>query len=244
MAVEEPMSARHNALIDRLLEELRPQTFGPPVAYVYNPLAYARAGYEAYFGRFGTGPKEVLLVGMNPGPWGMVQTGVPFGDIEMVRDWMGIEVDIAPPDSMHPKRQVMGFSCPRSEVSGKRLWGWAKKRYGSAERFFARFFVGNYCPLAFIEKSGKNRTPDALKKTEKKPLFDACDRALKGLADLIRPRYVVGIGNFAAARVSAVFGELPVATGRILHPSPASPKANRNWADTIERELSKMGIRL
>ena len=234
----------HRALIDRLLEELRPLTFGPPVAHVYNPLDYARNGYEAYSTRFGNRPKEILLVGMNPGPWGMVQTGVPFGDVAMVRDWMGLDVEITPPESMHPKRPIRGFSCPRGEVSGRRLWGWAKRRYGPAERFFDRFFVGNYCPLAFIEESGRNRTPNDLKKEEKEPLFRACDRALKRLAEYFSPRYVVGIGNFAAERVSAVLGESSMTTGRILHPSPANPKANRNWVETVEQELSEIGIRL
>ncbi len=234
----------HRSIIDGLLDRIRPLRFGAPVAHVYNPLTYARSGYDAYAERFGKGPKEVLLIGMNPGPWGMVQTGIPFGDVEMVRNWMGIEVAIEAPESMHPKRPVMGFSCTRSEVSGKRLWGWAKKRYGSAEGFFSRFFVGNYCPLAFIEKSGKNRTPDALKASEKKPLFSACDQALKHLVDLLSPRYVIGIGNFAAERVSAAIDGLPVVTGRILHPSPANPQANRDWSGAVEQELSKTKIRL
>ena len=234
----------HGAVVDRLLQDVRPLCFGPPVAHVYNPLTYARAGYDAYADRYGKGPKEVLLVGMNPGPWGMVQTGVPFGDAAMVREWMGIDVDVRPPAAMHPKRPVYGFSCPRGEVSGKRLWGWAKRRFGPPERFFSRFFVGNYCPLAFIEETGKNRTPDALKQGEKTPLFAACDRALKDLVAHLAPQHVVGIGNFAASRVAAALSGFGVSTGRILHPSPASPKANRGWAEAVERKLAGMGIRL
>ena len=238
------MTLTHGAIIDRLLAEVRPLTFAAPVVHVYNPLSYARNGYEAYVARFGNAPKQVLMVGMNPGPYGMVQTGVPFGDVEMVRDWMGIEVEISPPVSMHPKRPIMGFSCPRGEVSGRRLWGWAKNRFGSAERFFDRFFVGNYCPLAFIEESGRNRTPDALRKAEKKRLFDACDRALKRLTEHLSPQYVIGIGNFAASRISAALGDFSGITGRILHPSPASPRANRNWAGVVEQELSALGVLL
>ena len=33
--------------------------------------------------------KKLIFVGMNPGPFGMVQCGVPFGEIAAVRDWMG-----------------------------------------------------------------------------------------------------------------------------------------------------------
>jgi single-strand selective monofunctional uracil DNA glycosylase len=243
MASEEFLKA-HRSVIDRLLKELRPLRFAPPVSHVYNPLAYARSAYEAYLARFGAAPKEAVFVGMNPGPWGMVQTGVPFGEIEAVRDWMGIRAAVSPPRSVHPKRPVQGFSCPRSEVSGKRLWKWARERFGSADRFFDRFFVANYCPLFFIEESGRNRTPDALKKAEKEPLFAACDRALRETVAILSPDTVVGIGNFAAARVEAALGELPVTTGRILHPSPANPKANRDWAGTIERELAQIGLTL
>ena len=243
MDSKEILSA-HRPVIDRLVKALRPLRFGPPVSHVYNPLAYARPTYEAYLARFGGAPKEAVLVGMNPGPWGMVQTGVPFGEVEAVHDWMGIRATVSPPRSVHPKRPVQGFSCPRTEVSGKRLWGWARDRFGSAERFFDRFFVANYCPLFFIEESGRNRTPDALKKVEKAPLFAACDQALRETVALLSPDIVVGIGNFAAARVDAALGQLPVRTGRILHPSPANPKANRDWAGTVERELAQIGLQL
>lgn len=238
------MTMDHSGIVDRLLEQIRSLRFAPPVAHVYNPLIYARAGYEAYAARFGQGRKQVLLVGMNPGPWGMVQTGVPFGDVAMVKDWMGIEARIEPPQAEHPKRPVSGFSCPRSEVSGRRLWGWAKERFGSPENFFERFFVANYCPLAFIEEGGRNRTPDALKRAEKEPLFSACDRALRHLVALLSPQHVVGIGNFAAARAAAALGGSSISTGAILHPSPANPKANKDWAGTVEHQLSDMGIRL
>ncbi len=60
---------------------------------------------------------------MNPGPWGMVQSGVPFGEVAAVRDWMKIKSSAKQPKSVHPKRPIEGLSCKRSEVSGRRLWG-------------------------------------------------------------------------------------------------------------------------
>jgi single-strand selective monofunctional uracil DNA glycosylase len=234
----------HRAVIDRLLKDLRPLSFGAPVYHVYNPLAYARPVYEQYLSRFAKGPKEVVFVGMNPGPWGMVQTGIPFGELEAVKNWMGLRVAFDPPRNMHPKRPVLGAGCHRTEVSGKRLWGWARERFGTAHRFFERFFVANYCPLAFIEETGRNRTPDALKAAEKAPLFSACDRALKETIRLLSPGLVVGIGAFAASRVDAVLSGFSLSTGRILHPSPANPKASRDWAGIVEKELADMGVKL
>jgi single-strand selective monofunctional uracil DNA glycosylase len=218
--------------------------FAEPVAFTYNPLAYAREPHEAYLERYGRGPKQVVLLGMNPGPFGMAQTGVPFGDVGMVRDWLGIHATVTAPRAEHDKRPVTGFACTRREVSGCRLWGWARDRFGSAERFFERFFVVNYCPLAFLEASGKNRTPDRLPASERDALFRACDTALEQTIALLRPEHVVGVGGFAERRAREVLGAQELQISSILHPSPASPKANQDWAGAIEAQLLRAGIAL
>ena len=71
--------------------------FPSPVAFIYNPLDYAWAAHELYVRRFATAPRRVLFLGMNPGPFGMMQTGVPFGEIAAVRDWMGITAPVTAP---------------------------------------------------------------------------------------------------------------------------------------------------
>jgi single-strand selective monofunctional uracil DNA glycosylase len=218
--------------------------FGAPVTHVYDPLGYAWGPHREYLERFGAGAREVLLVGMNPGPFGMAQTGVPFGDKDLVRDWMGLAGEVGHPDPEHPKRPIQGFACPRGEVSGQRLWGWARARFGPAEAFFARFFVANYCPLVFMEASGRNRTPDKLAKAEREALFAVCDRALVATIDRLQPRWVLGIGRFAEARIRAVVGERAVTVGAVPHPSPASPKANQGWAPLMDAALDGLGIGL
>jgi len=216
--------------------------FADPVCCVYNPLEYARAPHELYVSRYGGGTKEVLLLGMNPGPFGMVQTGVPFGDVAMVRDWLGIVAAVGKPRDEHPKRPVLGFECRRSEVSGSRLWGWARDRFGTPQRFFERFFVANYCPLAFMEISGANRTPDKLSAAEQQAVSSACDEALREVVRALRPRLVIGVGGFAERRARLALAEEDVAIGTILHPSPASPLANQGWAEKIERQLEGLGV--
>jgi single-strand selective monofunctional uracil DNA glycosylase len=231
-------------IIDRLVRDLEQLEFGPPISHVYNPMVYARVPYALYAARYGRPPKEVLLVGMNPGPWGMAQTGVPFGEVRAVKEWLGIEGPVGQPPKIHPRRAVDGFACKRSEVSGKRLWGWVQKRFKTPERFFSRFFVANYCPLLFIEEDGRNRTPDRLRGREKEPLLAVCDRALRKTVEYLKPSLVVGVGRFSAERCRQSLYGMKVRVGGITHPSPANPKANRNWEKVIERELKALGLRI
>ncbi|MBI5596018.1 MAG: single-stranded DNA-binding protein [Elusimicrobia bacterium] len=218
--------------------------FAPPVAFVYNPLEYAWEPHRAYLERWGRGPREVLLLGMNPGPFGMAQTGVPFGEVSFVRDWLGVSGPVGRPPRECPRRPVSGFSTRRSEVSGARLWGWARARFGAPERFFERFFVLNYCPLAFMDEGGRNLTPDKLRAGERSALEAVCDEALRAMARHFRPELVVGVGKFAEAAARRALAGSACRVGSILHPSPASPAANKGWAAAAERQFAALGVRL
>lgn len=227
-----------------LSEAVEPLRFGPPVDVVYNPLVHARRSHESYLDKYARSGVEALLLGMNPGPWGMVQTGVPFGEVELTREFLGIEEPVETPLIEHPKRPVQGFDCSRREVSGRRLWSWAQERFGTSDTFFDRFFVWNHCPLAFLEDSGRNRTPDKLPSAEREPLMGVCDEALVKMVELISPRMVIGVGAFAFKRARLVFGDDGPELGTILHPSPASPAANRGWAPQVDKQLEAIGIDL
>jgi single-strand selective monofunctional uracil DNA glycosylase len=228
--------------VRELTRAVRGLRFADPVRYVYNPLEYAGAAHEAYLSGYARAGCQAILLGMNPGPFGMAQTGVPFGEVQSVRDWLKIETEVGHPPREHPKRPILGFACPRREVSGARLWGWARERFGTPARFFSNYFVANYCPLVFLEDSGRNRTPDRLPAAERTRLFAACDRALRRTVEHLRPKMVVGVGKFAERRARAVLADHDLAVGGILHPSPASPAANRGWAKTISGQLAGLGL--
>jgi len=210
--------------------------------HVYDPLAYAWPAHAEYLRRYATGTKRVVFLGMNPGPFGMVQTGVPFGEVAAVRDWLGIETSFDPPAQQHPKRPVIGLACSRSEVSGRRLWGLFRDRFGTAERFFETHTVLNYCPLAFLDESGRNRTPDRLPANERGPLFAACDRHLRDVLRLLDPDWVIGVGGFAAKRAQAAVNGGNAIAGRIEHPSPANPRANLDWPALAAAQLIEQGV--
>ncbi len=238
------MSASWNKIINELNAELAQLTFSPPVTHIYNPLEYARRAHDQFNRKFGAGRKEAIFLGMNPGPYGMAQTGVPFGEISYVRDWLGIKGPIGRPKEEHPKRPIQGFDCSRSEISGQRLWGFFKEKFGEPEVFFNRFFVVNYCPLVFMEESGKNRTPDKLPLEEREALFSICDLALSRIVDRLQPNLIIGVGRFATDRAKAAIVERHTSIETILHPSPASPIANRGWAAAAEKQLKSLGLHL
>ena len=239
------MESPADVLIDKaavLRDAVNKTRFAAPVAYVYNPLEYAWATHEMYLRRYGNNRKRVVFVGMNPGPFGMVQTGVPFGQIAAVRDWLGITATIDRPAKQHPKRPVLGFECRRSEISGERLWGLFAKRFGTAHTFFQDHFVVNYCPLAFVEESGRNRTPDKLPAAERDKLFSVCDAHLRETLAVLEPKWLIGVGDFAADRCKGALGDDKFTIGKILHPSPACPASNVDWAGKATAQLQKLGV--
>ena len=245
-AEREP-SRKAGKLIDinqALSKELGKLTFGAPVTHVYNPLEYARDPAEQYLKLASAGQNRVVLLGMNPGPWGMAQTGVPFGTVDMVKDWLLIDGLVGKPQKENPRRPIRGFDEKRQEVSGTRFWGWAQERFSTPQNFFDQFFVANFCPLVFMEESGKNRTPDKLPAGEKKQLNSVCDEALRQVVEVLVPELVIGIGKFAEDRARAALDGSEMRIGRILHPSPASPVANRGWSAQADSQFERLGIKM
>jgi single-strand selective monofunctional uracil DNA glycosylase len=225
-----------------LREALRGLTFSAPVTHTYQPLDYAWETHCQYLERYGSGKKRVLFLGMNPGPYGMAQTGVPFGEIPAVRDWMKICGPVGTPAEPHPKRPISGFACPKSEVSGRRLWGLFAEEFPQAPDFFQHHFVANYCPLVWMTASGANVTPDKLSAAEMRPVEDACLAHLRQVIAILNPQFLIGVGAYAEQRLREAAPDFTGTVAKILHPSPASPAANRDWAGTARKQLIEAGV--
>lgn len=222
-------------------------SIGGRVTTVYNPLEYAWEPYKLYLQRYGMPPKKTVFLGMNPGPWGMAQTGVPFGEIAAVRDWLGIQAKVGTPENEIEKRPVSGFECSRSEVSGRRVWGLMRNRFGTPEKFFNNHFIANYCPLLFFDKEGKNLTPDKLSKEDREKVFTICDEYLREIIEFLNPKYLIGFGKFAESRLKTVTERMERGRDRftvigVLHPSPANPRANKGWEKQVTEALITAGV--
>lgn len=225
----------------QLSDDLSALTFSPPAAFVLNPLEYAWSVHAQYLERYGAGNKEFVFVGMNPGPFGMAQTGVPFGEVAAVRDYLGLSGTIVSPPSAPPSRPIQGFDCTRSEVSGRRLWGAIRERHPEPRTFFARAFVANYCPLLFLSATCTNVTPDKLIASERRAVEALCDQHLRELGAVLTPKRWLPVGRYAEACLIRVFGK-GVTRTVVPHPSPASPTANRGWADAARAALAADGV--
>lgn len=124
----------------------------PAGVEVYNPLSYAWQLHQRYLRRFvtqgpqteppfevgGMGPsvstqqRRVLFIGMNPGPFGMMQTGCPFGDKVSARQLGGLpgvplsdrhteSLDLSKLTTLKARR-TQGFGIKQRETSGQRFW--------------------------------------------------------------------------------------------------------------------------
>jgi single-strand selective monofunctional uracil DNA glycosylase len=233
--VLEDLTSKLSANLDRLSFSFS--------GYVYNPLDYAWDNHREYLSRYVKKGASALFLGMNPGPYGMVQTGVPFGAVPMVRDYLKINNPVAHPAVEHPSRPVMGLNCPRTEVSGLRFWGLVESCFPNPDDFFSRFVVMNYCPLAFLDggKTARNITPDKLPISQQKALYSLCDDYLSTVLQELGCTTLIGIGQFAMRKLAALAPD-DCKVVSIIHPSPASPVANRGWAQQASAQLSSYGI--
>ena len=210
------------------------------VAHVTNPLDYAWAYHEQFIDQWSEFGATTLLLGMNPGPYGTAQTGVPFGATAMARDILHIkERDVRTPPGAHPKRPIEGLSMERQEVSGTRFWSMLSDHYGSTEAIFSNIYVVNHCPLLILGETGRNITPVDLPKATIEPVLKACDKHLKSVVDIMAIESVIGVGNYAKKRAQSVLNDVHIDS--MWHPSPASPLANRNGgADWRANAISKI----
>ncbi|MDP6864463.1 MAG: hypothetical protein QGG96_03520 [Candidatus Poseidoniaceae archaeon] len=219
-------------------EDLIAQTI---VAHVTNPLDYAWEYHESYLRQYSKLGAKTLLLGMNPGPYGMAQCSVPFGATEIARDFLLVTGDISDPIGRHPKRPIEGLNFARQEVSGTRLWGLLRDIWNDPITIHQNVFLVNHCPLLLLGESGKNITPDNISGKAVNSLLEECDNHLREVVKIMGIERVIGVGKYAQKRALKALAGLDVDITTCWHPSPASPLANRNdgadWRDNVRAVL-------
>ena len=209
----------------------------------YNPLDYAWDVHEAYLRRMGGSGARTVVLGMNPGPHGMGQMGIPFAATSVVRDLLGITgIPVGQPEPADSRRPVVGLEYPREEVSGTRLWGLLSEHYGDAGAIASRVFLVNHCPLMlFSGPRATNITPDKVGGKRARALLERCDQHLREVVAALDAQRVIGVGKFAESRARSALADEAVGVVGCWHPSPASPLANRNggadWRANVREVL-------
>ncbi|XP_022213183.1 single-strand selective monofunctional uracil-DNA glycosylase [Drosophila obscura] len=212
----------------------------PTIACTYNPVEYASSLHCAYLRRFLDGPKNVMFIGMNPGPTGMLQTGIPFGNVRTVSELMEISGEVGRPPVLHPKRPVVGLECKTQERSGVRLWELFLRLAGGRLDIFSRqCFVHNFCPLAFFDAAGRNITPTELKGPYKRQIRDVCLDALEKQLLIVKPQVVVAVGDYVYQALKR--SDHCKTLLRLAHPSPRSLN-NTNWPEKAQEFLEQHGL--
>ena len=192
----------------------------------YNVLSYAGCNHEEYLRIAVRGEGRVVMLGMNPGPYGMTQTGVPFGAVSFVRSYLGITGDVGKPVNESSLCPVRGMAVSRDEASGRAVWTMAS-RYGSRDEFFSKCVVLNYCPLVFFDGRGRNLTPDKLPRGIRERIEARCSQALADIFDTLRPSSVIALGRYAEAKARMT----GISVHYFPHPSPLNPSSGRFWKD-------------
>lgn len=257
------------------------------VSHVYNPLRYMWPAHERFLSRHYVREREslpnvgrldlyrpagtaksrrYLILGMNPGPHGMVQTGLPFGDVVNAAAMLGYKTgdQIPAPDlasvALHPSRPVIGLSATRREASGERLWGGLASIWGSLDAVLADCFAANYCPLAYFadDASGTNVTPEEFGKRtvngKPNPRYDTayaaeldevCLPYLVRVARAMRVEVILAVGRYAEVKAKIIAALCPEATRRcpspkvvyLTHPSPLATRSAGEWATMARHAL-------
>ncbi|KAK6639299.1 hypothetical protein RUM43_007571 [Polyplax serrata] len=235
------------AIEHQMCSELNNLKFTPPIDYVYNPLLYAKDLHENFIKKyFENCSKKILFLGMNPGPWGMCQTGIVFGDKDHVKEWLKLCGQVNKPKKEHPRKKITGLDCSRKEISGKKFWGFFRKLCQTPEQFFQHSFVYNLCCLAFVDTSGKNITPPEIKDIQvRNRLLNICNETFVKIIKEFKFEIVIGVGKFAEKNAITELRRNGLSNVKVLsipHPSPRSAKIFRVWEEMTLKKLKEYDL--
>jgi single-strand selective monofunctional uracil DNA glycosylase len=223
---------------------------------VLNPGRYGERWHARFRRAYPMSPRPLLVFGLNPGPYGMAQTGVPFTDLKRLESALpGLWKDLVASGEPVTRPGLAPPSLARHltrtfESSSVRVYRFLERAYGRPELALREVVFVNPCPLLFIDpETGANRTPADLpralrarKAAELVHAFEELRRAtvLEAVAEL-EPRGAILLGRDVAAAVGealrAALGARSVVEWE--HPARAVPET---WSRGLADELRKRGL--
>lgn len=205
--------------------------------FIYNPLEYCLDPFIQYLEKGGE-KRDIVFLGMNPGPFGMMQNGIPFGASNFVNNYLNIEKDFDKQkiEKEHPKYKIIGKNIERQEISGTKLWGLIQSFYPDSNTFLENQIVLNYLQLAILDKEkGKNITPDKLNKDVRTKIENICDNQLREILDILESKVLIGVGKYSYDSLLRVKKNEKVI--KINHPSPLNARYFKTWTEDTKKLL-------
>ncbi|XP_073819638.1 uncharacterized protein isoform X2 [Musca autumnalis] len=214
--------------------------------HTYNPVVHAAEIHCNYLQKYLDSPKRILFVGMNPGRYGALQTGIPFGNITTVKIGMGLKGRITPTPGQRGKIRIRGLEAPEVEhdSSSTRFWRLISELFDGAENYldllFEKCFVHNFCPLVFIDSDGLNVSLPYIEPNPR--LFAECRKTLGKQITLLKPDLIICIGKF----VRSMLSKTRQAKGReilmIEHPSYKNYISADKWIEDAKEVFQSNGL--
>lgn len=232
---------------------------------VVNPGSYGERWHARFRRTYPLRRNPLLFCGLNPGPYGMAQTGVPFTDLKRLRaelPRLATELEatgsaLVPPGlAPAPLRPFLTRTFESSSVRVYRFLALVRE---TAEAALRDVVFVNPCPLLFVERrSGENRTPADLPRELRRAAGTAragLERAARLMAafdaarlevvtravERLEPRGAVLLGRDVAAVIGdslrARLGARAVVEWE--HPARAVPD---RWARGLASELRRRGL--
>jgi single-strand selective monofunctional uracil DNA glycosylase len=215
---------------------------------VLDPSRYGERWHAPFRRLYPPRARPLLVFGLNPGPYGMAQTGIPFTDLkrlaqglprlaaELARSGERLSLPGLAPSSLQP------FLTRTFESSSVRVHRFLRLAHGSAERAFREVVFVNPCPLLFIDRAlGENRTPADLPRALRAGVDEARVEVVSVAVARLRARGAIVLGRDAAAALSvplrARLGERAVVEWE--HPARAVPDI---WARGLLAALRRRGL--
>jgi len=208
---------------------------------VWNPALYALDIYQEYLTKFPPEPGAILALGLNPGPYGMAQTGIPFTDCRTASGALGMEMTIpgkAPDDLISRLKKANGKWRGTYERSSLGMYRFLILAWGDIKTAYRNWFVGNPCPLLFLDPERWNVTPADPRLRRMKEVGELRQRAVIGFSEILNPRGIVCFGKDVAKAVGEV-AIRQVGPDRVVfyeHPARAVPE---KWAAGLLQELTQ-----
>ena len=146
-------------------EKLSPRIAAAAGWKVWNPGSYGAPWHRVFREIYPLRERPILMFGLNPGPYGMGQTGIPFTDVRRLRQCLPKMALTLRERGREPRvpglapRSLRRFFTREFESSAVRVYRFLELGWGSAEKGWRSVGVANSCPLLFLDPEGRNQTP-------------------------------------------------------------------------------------